>query len=77
MIMPTKGITALWASYSSTGPISLIPFPFPHCEKLTLFCNLNFTEEYINFEKYVNIYMNFMSNLFIEIYSGGEGAGSS
>jgi hypothetical protein len=30
-----------------------MPLPYPHCEKLALFCNLNFTEVYINFEKYV------------------------
>jgi hypothetical protein len=29
-----------------------MPFPFPHCETPALFCNLNFTEVYINFEKY-------------------------
>jgi hypothetical protein len=27
--------------------------PFPHCEKLALLCNLNFTEVYINLENYV------------------------
>jgi hypothetical protein len=28
-----------------------IPFPFPHCEKLALFYNQNFTEVYINLDK--------------------------
>jgi hypothetical protein len=30
-----------------------VQFPFWHCVKLALCCNLNFTEIYINFEKYV------------------------
>jgi hypothetical protein len=29
-----------------------IPFTFPHCEKLALFYNLNFTEVYINLQKF-------------------------
>jgi hypothetical protein len=51
------------------------PFPFLHCGKLALFCNLNFTEVKadINFEKHVIHYLNFVLNLLIWIYScGGE-----
>jgi hypothetical protein len=54
-----------------------IPFPFWHSEKLALFCNLDFTEVFINFEKYVIHYKNFMSNLFIGIYSDGGWGGMS
>jgi hypothetical protein len=45
----------------------------PHCKKLVLFYNLNFTEVYIYSEKYVIHYLNFVSNMFIWIYSGGGG----
>jgi hypothetical protein len=40
---------------------------------LALFCNLNFTKVCINLEKYVIHWLNFMSNPFILIYSGGGG----
>jgi hypothetical protein len=40
---------------------------------LDLFYNLNFTKVYINLEKYAIHWLNFMSNLFIWIYSGGRG----
>jgi hypothetical protein len=32
-----------------------IPFLFPHCEKVALFYNLNFTKMYVNLENYVFI----------------------
>jgi hypothetical protein len=39
--------------------------------KLALFYNLKFTKVYINLENNVIYYQNFMTNLFIWIYSGG------
>jgi hypothetical protein len=39
IIMPTKGF-GLHIYLQDQYPI---PFPFPHCEKLALFYNLNFT----------------------------------
>jgi hypothetical protein len=41
--------------------------------KLALFYNLNFNEVHINLGKYVIHQLNFMSYLFIWIYSDGEG----
>jgi hypothetical protein len=41
--------------------------------KLASFCNLNFAKVYIDLEKYVSHQLNSMSDLFIWIYSGGEG----
>jgi hypothetical protein len=48
--MPTKGIITLWVSYSFTGP-TFRTISFPHCKKLSLFYNSDFTEVYINFKK--------------------------
>jgi hypothetical protein len=45
IILQAKGIIALWASYSFTGLI-FIPFPFPHCAKLGILYNLNFSGVY-------------------------------
>jgi hypothetical protein len=41
--------------------------------KFVFFCNLNFSKVYINLEKYVIHLLNFMSDLFIWIYSGEGG----
>jgi hypothetical protein len=41
--------------------------------KLALFYNLNVTEMCIKLEKYVIHWLNFLSDMFIWIYSGGGG----
>jgi hypothetical protein len=67
--MPAEQSIALWASYSFTGPV-FHSFPLPVLReaqytfnpdmKLALLCYLRFTKVYINLEKYVFQYLNFM-----------------
>jgi hypothetical protein len=48
-------------------------FPSDYYEKLALFYNLNFTEVYINFEKYATHKLNFYVKSVYLICSGGGG----
>jgi hypothetical protein len=50
MIMQKKGILHFGLCIYLQGQYSM-PYPFPQCEKLALFYNLDFSDVYINFEK--------------------------
>jgi hypothetical protein len=50
VLCPLKELLHFGLHINLQGQCS-IPFVFSHCEKLAVFCDLNFAEVYINFEK--------------------------